>query len=84
MKTQIDKISALHIAVHCRSIEGDKGEQSTDQQSSINEDKPDDQIVEIVRVLCKSGARVNIKDAKNLTPLHYACRVNNYVSLPKA
>jgi ankyrin repeat protein len=22
---------------------------------------------------------VNIKDAKNLTPLHYACRANNHV-----
>lgn len=38
-----------------------------------------EQNVEIIRLLCKSNARVNIKDAKTLTPLHYACRANNYV-----
>lgn len=38
-----------------------------------------EQNVEIIRLLCKSNARVNIKDAKTLAPLHYACRANNYV-----
>jgi ankyrin repeat protein len=34
--------------------------------------------IEIVILLCKSGARVNSKDIKSLTPLHYACRSNSY------
>ena len=34
--------------------------------------------IEIVDLLCKSGARVNSKDIKSLTPLHYACRSNGH------
>ena len=36
--------------------------------------------VDIVSMLCKAGARINCKDSKNLTPLHYACRSNSEVS----
>ena len=34
--------------------------------------------IEIVDLLCKGGSRVNSKDVKSLTPLHYACRSNGY------
>jgi ankyrin repeat protein len=34
--------------------------------------------IDIVNLLCKSGARVNSKDIKSLTPLHYACRSNGH------
>ena len=34
--------------------------------------------IEIVDLLCKAGSRVNSKDAKSLTPLHYACRSNSH------
>ena len=35
--------------------------------------------IDIVSLLCKAGARINCKDSKNLTPLHYACRSNSEV-----
>lgn len=36
---------------------------------------------EIADILILSGARVNTKDSKWLTPLHRACAVDNNVSL---
>ena len=36
--------------------------------------------LEIIDLLCSAGARVNSKDSKCLSPLHYACRSKNEVN----
>jgi ankyrin repeat protein len=38
---------------------------------------------DIVELLCNSGARVNCKDARYLTPLHYACRSKSEVNFKR-
>lgn len=47
--------------------------------NNTNKITKDDQNLLICRLLCKSGARINLKDSNSLTPLHFACRTNNHV-----
>lgn len=79
-------MTALHAAVHCcedssklrRRI---SNEEASDNVSHEFHDRTEikKKHIEIVRLLCNAGARVNCKDSKNLTPLHYACRSNSEV-----
>jgi ankyrin repeat protein len=77
-------VTALHAAAHCcenslkhrrYSSEQDIGGEKAAEKSLVKQ-----RHVDIVRMLCKAGARINCKDSKNLTPLHYACRSNSEVS----
>ena len=86
------RVTALHAAAHCcenssklkrYSTDQDSSEQQSQQDNSSNSDKLQikKKYIEIVRLLCKAGARVNCKDSKNLTPLHYASRSNSEVKI---
>jgi ankyrin repeat protein len=59
--------------------DGGKNENQKDQDALNESPLPNTDQIEIIRLLCKSGARVNSKDSKSLTALHYACRVNSKV-----
>lgn len=81
-------MSALHAAAHCCENSSKQRRKSSEQAAPGGEsDKTSERSaarqkhVDIVSMLCKAGARINCKDAKNLTPLHYACRSNSEVSL---
>jgi len=57
------------------------GEEDSSSPSSTTTATPNNKysnFIDIVNLLCKSGARVNSKDIKSLTPLHYACRSNGH------
>ena len=53
----------------CLNLEAKESEEETLNSKYSN-------YIEIVDLLCKAGSRVNSKDIKSLTPLHYACRSN--------
>ena len=67
--------------------DGEDNNNDDDNDGGSGEDEDDDEAVaksinkyvRIVELLCAAGARVDCKDAKNLTPLHYACRTNGHV-----
>jgi ankyrin repeat protein len=82
----------LHVAAHCcgytfkkkhraseEKDEADDENEEKSQEATCEQQLANSEQIEILRLLCKSGARVNSKDSKSLTALHYACRVNNKV-----
>lgn len=88
-------MTALHAAAHCcesssKPIDPDS-EPSNDAANEANSQQTSDEIKEkidspnrdtfihILNSLLRAGAKVNSKDSKNLTPLHYACRSNSEV-----
>lgn len=78
MKSPYGKIRALHVAAHCSG--NFKPVQKEDSQdTNLSEENLHENYIQIVKLLCQNGARVNIKDSNQLTPLHYACRSNSHV-----
>ena len=78
----------MHAAAHCcentsklnRIYENNNDLDSESNANLIERiESLSDNYLQILQILCKSGARVNTKDNKNLTPLHYACRANSEV-----
>ncbi|CAF0712711.1 unnamed protein product [Brachionus calyciflorus] len=76
-QSQNGKIRALHVAAHC-SGNFKPVQKEEAHESDVSDEGMHEIYIEIVRLLCKFGARVNIKDTNQLTPLHYACRSNSH------
>lgn len=73
-------MTALHAATHCCENSLKTKRESIDASPDRNNrEETKRKHIEIVNLLCKAGARVNCKDSKNLTALHYACRSNSEV-----
>ena len=74
------RLTALHAAAHCCEYRN-KNIETNYYENDNDDDDYNDNYIEILKILLKSGARINSKDGKNLTPLHYACRSNSDVCL---
>ncbi len=86
------RVTALHAAAHCcqnsaklyrRPTSNTSDATNTDEDNQADQTANNEKLeikkkhIRIVQLLCDAGARVNCKDSKNLTPLHYACRSNS-------
>ena len=89
------RVTALHASAHsCHNSAKLYRRPTSNETSNTDQDNSNSQSeahinekleakkkhIRIVQLLCDAGARVNCKDSKNLTPLHYACRSNSQVS----
>ena len=73
------RVAAIHAAAHCCDNSAKLARQAGGEEESKS--SASQRHLDILRMLCAAGARINCKDSKNLTPLHYACRSNSQVSL---